>query len=384
MKNTRIVSAILAVALSVCLVSGCNLKKDKTPWQDEAKTLVAEKMDDTNVGKFVIDGVTYDFPMAVKDLTDNGWSFSSDSVGTTNVSAHAWHPSYVTLKNADNKSIDIGVYNNSDEASTIADSTVGEVSISNLRGNAMISGGIDFYGTTFAANGDLGDCAAEGFELALDEIAGNGNVFTKEFVGSNDKNCTATFYFKEYNGNIVLGEVKYECSFSISYTDGSTAMILAVINNDPSQITALDSTMDGQAFVDETRQYLAEDFVYSLGFDFDTLTEEQYARTYEIMNTIYAQTQFSVEDKGYNTLIVFNAPSNLTDVLDVAIQAAAESYEGDLDTALDDPEFLTLVLNSFNADDLTMMPGKSILATSGNYSEDLYSAMYGMLGFDIG
>ena len=45
----------------------------------------------------------------------------------------------------------------------------------------MISGGIDFYGTTFEANGNLGEHAADSFELTLDTVAGNGNVFTKEF-----------------------------------------------------------------------------------------------------------------------------------------------------------------------------------------------------------
>ena len=193
MKKVRIFAAVMAVVMTVGLFAGC--KRNTTPWQEEAKALVAEKLDDSNVGQFVIDGVKYEFPMQVKDFTDNGWKLDPESLGTTIVQPYAWYASYINLRNADNKSIEIAVYNNTDSQSTIAESTVGEVRISNLQGKTMISGGIDFYGTTFEANGNLGEHAASGFELTLDTVAGNGNDFTKEFQGSNGKNCTATFYF---------------------------------------------------------------------------------------------------------------------------------------------------------------------------------------------
>ena len=379
MKKERIIAAVMTVIMTVCLFAGCN--RNKTPWQDEAKTLVAEKMDETNIGQFVIDGVKYEFPMAVKDFTDNGWKFSSESVGTTNVSAFTWHPNYITLKSANNKSIEIGVYNNTEESSTIAESTVGEVRISNLRGNAMISGGIDFYGTTFAANGDLGEHAADGFELELDTVAGNGNVFTKDFTGWNGKTCMATFYFSEFKDNIVLGEIKYECTFEIPYSDAAIGMILAVIKNDPSKVEDLDSTVDGQSFIDDARTYLAEDFVYSLGFELESLTDEQYAKVYAIMDAIYAQTNFTVEAQGYNTLVVFNAPSNLVDVLNAAFGAATEAYGGDIENAASDAEYLNLVLDSFKVEDLEFMPGNSVVVTSGNFTSDVYDVLYYMLGF---
>ena len=381
MKKAGIIAAVIAVVMTVSLFAGCN--RNTTPWQDEARTLVADKMDDTNVGKFVIDGVKYDFPMAVKDLTDNGWNFETDTMGTTHVSGYAWHPSYINLRNANNKTIEIAVYNESEEASTVAESTVGEVRVSNLRGNAMLSGGIDFYGTTFEANGVLGDHAADGFELVLDTVAGVGNVYTKEFKGSNGKNCTATFYFGDYNGSVVLKEVKYECAFKIPYADAALGMILAVANNDPSKVEDLDSSMNGQEFIDEARKHLADDFVYSLGFDFDTLTDEQYQKVYKIMESIYSRINFTVQDKGYNTLIVFSAPTNIADVLNSAIGAASDEYEGDLEDAPSDPEYLSLVLDSFNTDDLEYMPGSSVLVTNDKFSEGIYTVLYAMLGFDV-
>ena len=381
MKKTGIIASVMAAVMTVSLFAGCN--RNTTPWQDEARTLVADKMDDTNVGKFVIDGVKYDFPMAVKDLTDNGWNFETDTMGTTHVSGYAWHPSYINLRNANNKTIEIAVYNESEEASTVAESTVGEVRVSNLRGNAMLSGGIDFYGTTFEANGVLGDHAADGFELVLDTVAGVGNVYTKEFKGSNGKNCTATFYFGDYNGSVVLKEVKYECAFKIPYADAALGMILAVANNDPSKVEDLDSSMNGQEFIDEARKHLADDFVYSLGFDFDTLTDEQYQKVYKIMESIYSRINFTVQDKGYNTLIVFSAPTNIADVLNSAIGAASDEYEGDLEDAPSDPEYLSLVLDSFNTDDLEYMPGSSVLVTNDKFSEGIYTVLYAMLGFDV-
>ena len=381
MKKAGIIAAVIAVVMTVSLFAGCN--RNTTPWQDEARTLVADKMDDTNVGKFVIDGVKYDFPMAVKDLTDNGWNFETDTMGTTHISGYAWHPSYINLRNANNKTIEIAVYNESEEASTVAESTVGEVRVSNLRGNAMLSGGIDFYGTTFEANGVLGDHAADGFELVLDTVAGVGNVYTKEFKGSNGKNCTATFYFGDYNGSVVLKEVKYECAFKIPYADAALGMILAVANNDPSKVEDLDSSMNGQEFIDEARKHLADDFVYSLGFDFDTLTDEQYQKVYKIMESIYSRINFTVQDKGYNTLIVFSAPTNIADVLNSAIGAASDEYEGDLEDAPSDPEYLSLVLDSFNTDDLEYMPGSSVLVTNDKFSEGIYTVLYAMLGFDV-
>ena len=381
MKKVRIIAAVMAVIIAAGVFAGC--KRDTTPWQEEARTLVAEKMDDTNVGKFVIDGVKYDFPMAVSDLTDNGWKFSTDTMGSTQIYSYCWHTSYITLKNDNNKSIEIAVYNDTDSESTIAEATVGEIRISNLQGNAMISGGIDFYGTTFEANGDLGEHAADGFELVLDEVAGNGNVFTKEFTGSNDKDCTATFYFSEYNGNIILSEVKYECSFVISYVDAAIGIILAVTNNDPSAVTELDSTIDGEALVQEYRMYLAEDFVYSLGFEFDSLTDEQYQRVYEIMDVIYEQTSCTVQQVGYNTVVTFNAPTNIDEVLEAAFEVADEEYEGDADDVMADPEYISLVLDAFDAEALELMPGRTVTIYSGDFSGGVYDALYAMLGFDV-
>lgn len=380
MKKARLLAAVMAVVMAVGIFAGCN--RNKTPWQDEAKTLVAEKMDDSNVGQFVIDGVKFDFPMPVKDLTDNGWTFETETVGTTTVQPYSWYSSYIVLKSANKRGIEIAVYNNTDTATTIAEATVGEVRISNLRGNAMISGGIDFYGTTFEANGNLGEHAADGFELVPDEVAGTGNVFTKDFQGSNGKNCTATFYFSEYNGNIVLGEVKYECSFEIPYTDAATGMILAVTNNDPSALSSLDSTIEADEFVTEVRAFLAEDFVYSLGFEFETLTDEQYAKVYAILDAIYAQTSFTVKDAGFNTLIVFNAPTNIDDVISAAFDAASEEYEGDSDEAMSDPEYLNLVLDAFDASALEFMPGRENLVTNAEFIEGVYDSMYYMLGFE--
>ena len=380
MKKARLLAAVMAVVMAVGIFAGCN--RNKTPWQDEAKTLVAEKMDDSNVGQFVIDGVKFDFPMPVKDLTDNGWTFETETVGTTTVQPYSWYSSYIVLKSANKRGIEIAVYNNTDTATTIAEATVGEVRISNLRGNAMISGGIDFYGTTFEANGNLGEHAADGFELVPDEVAGTGNVFTKGFQGSNGKNCTAAFYFSEYNGNIVLGEVKYECSFEIPYTDAATGMILAVTNNDPSALSSLDSTIEADEFVTEVRAFLAEDFVYSLGFEFETLTDEQYAKVYAILDAIYAQTSFTVKDAGFNTLIVFNAPTNIDDVISAAFDAASEEYEGDSDEAMSDPEYLNLVLDAFDASALEFMPGRENLVTNAEFIEGVYDSMYYMLGFE--
>lgn len=380
MKKARLLAAVMAVVMAVGIFAGCN--RNKTPWQDEAKTLVAEKMDDSNVGQFVIDGVKFDFPMPVKDLTDNGWTFETETVGTTTVQPYSWYSSYIVLKSANKRGIEIAVYNNTDTATTIAEATVGEVRISNLRGNAMISGGIDFYGTTFEANGNLGEHAADGFELVPDEVAGTGNVFTKDFQGSNGKNCTATFYFSEYNGNIVLGEVKYECSFEIPYTDAATGMILAVTNNDPSALSSLDNTIEADEFVTEVRAFLAEDFVYSLGFEFETLTDEQYAKVYAILDAIYAQTSFTVKDAGFNTLIVFNAPTNIDDVISAAFDAASEEYEGDSDEAMSDPEYLNLVLDAFDTSALEFMPGRENLVTNTEFIEGVYDSLYYMLGFE--
>ena len=303
-------------------------------------------------------------------------------MGTTTVQPYSWYSSYIVLKSANKRGIEIAVYNNTDTATTIAEATVGEVRISNLRGNAMISGGIDFYGTTFEANGNLGEHAADGFELVPDEVAGTGNVFTKDFQGSNGKNCTATFYFSEYNGNIVLGEVKYECSFEIPYTDAATGMILAVTNNDPSALSSLDNTIEADEFVTEVRAFLAEDFVYSLGFEFETLTDEQYAKVYAILDAIYAQTSFTVKDAGFNTLIVFNAPTNIDDVISAAFDAASEEYEGDSDEAMSDPEYLNLVLDAFDASALEFMPGRENLVTNAEFIEGVYDSMYYMLGFE--
>lgn len=380
MKKVRIFAAVMAVVMTVGLFAGC--KRNTTPWQEEAKALVAEKLDDSNVGQFVIDGVKYEFPMQVKDFTDNGWKLDPESLGTTIVQPYAWYASYINLRNADNKSIEIAVYNNTDSQSTIAESTVGEVRISNLQGKTMISGGIDFYGTTFEANGNLGEHAASGFELTLDTVAGNGNVFTKEFQGSNGKNCTATFYFGDYKENIVLKEVKYECSFEIPYTDAAAGMILAVTNNDPASLSALDSTIEAEDFVKEVRSFLAEDLVFALGFDCENLTEEQYALAYKILDEIYAQTKFGVEDKGFNTLITFNAPTNLDDVISAAFDAASEAYEGDSDEAMSDPEYLSLVLENFDTSALEFMPGRDYLVTNNNFIEGVYAALYYMIGFE--
>ena len=379
MKNVRIIAAVMAVSMAGSVFTGC-LNRNTTPWQDEARTLVADKMDDTNVGKFVIDGVKYDFPMPVKDLTDAGWNFSSESVGTTQMQPYTWHANYITLKNAQNKSIEIAVYNSTDAVSTIAEATVGEVRVSSLRGNAMLSGGIEFYATEFEDYGKLGEHGASGFELDLSEgIGTSDNVYTKTFKGSNGKNCTATFYFgDDSNGKIVLKEIKYECAFKIPYVDAATGIILAVTKNDPSKVEELDSTTDGKEFVGEARKSLADNFVTALGFELEELTDEQYAKVYEILDAIYAKTTFTVQDKGFNTLVVFNAPTNLAEVMSSAISNASDEYDGE---DFSDPDFLDLVLGYFSVDDLEFMPANDVLITNDSFFDGVYTVLLSMLGF---
>ena len=159
-------------------------------------------------------------------------------------------------------------------------------------------------------------------------------------------------------------------------------MILAVTNNDPAALSALDSTIEADEFVKEVRSYLAEDLVFALGFDCENLTDEQYEKAYKILDGIYAQTQFSVQDKGYNTLITFNAPTNLDDVINAAFEAASEEYEGDSDEAMSDPEYLSLVLDNFDTSALEFMPGRDYLVTNSSFIEGVYAALYYMIGFE--
>ena len=58
-------------------------------------------------------------------------------------------------------------------------------------------------------------------------------------------------------------------------------------------------------------------------------------------------------------------------------------YEGDLEDAPSDPEYLSLVLDNFNTDDLEYMPGSSVLVTNDKFSEGIYTVLYAMLGFDV-
>ena len=179
-----------------------------------------------------------------------------------------------------------------------------------------------------------------------------------------------------------MSEVKYECSFEISYVEATQAVLLAVTGNDPAPIDDLDMELGGREFVDDIRANIASEFVYIAGFDIETLTDEQYQKVYKIMDTIYSKTQFSVVDQGYNTLVTFSAPKNLVDVAKVAFEAADEAYEGDPDESMTDPEYLDLFLDAFDAEALELMPGSSYLITSGGFADGVYEVLLYMLGFE--
>ena len=65
----------------------------------------------------------------------------------------------------------------------------------------------------------------------------------------------------------------------------------------------------------------------------------------------------------------------------ISLQISAVTGTGGTDEAMSDPEYLTLVLDSFNADELEFMPGRDVLILNDNFTGGVYNALYYMLGF---
>ncbi|MBP5492291.1 MAG: hypothetical protein J6Y08_05550 [Clostridiales bacterium] len=354
MRKLKTLAALTLVASLSLSLFGCGLikKADKTPWQDEAKTKMADKLDEDNVGHIYLNGQEYDFPMKVSDLLDNGWEYEKDIFKDDKVPSYDWYKYQVDLK-LKKATLTLEVYNDSDEEVLVKDCLVGSLTINSFSGPCMFSGEMFIDGTsgTEIPSGDgIYAFTAEGFEFDDTNTAGNVIRLSKDFHCADGKKCTAVFVLQDSK----LHGVTYECSFTISAADYAAAAINSVIHNDPSYIYAFNAGSDAESYIATFRQYLAEDLVYYIGFDLPTLTEEQYAKLYQYLDIVFANASFTLDGQtagAKETLIIsYHAPDDFDTQVELALTAAAEKYDGELDAnAAADPAFLDLFLDEFLA-----------------------------------
>lgn len=392
MKHIKTLAVVLTAATLCGFAFGCAKKEPETPWQDTAKTMVADKLDVDTMGKFYLDGKTYDFPFRFQELLDNGWVMADPSVGENELEPYGWNKYFVELSKPEYKnkklSLEVAVCNDTKEKALLKNSKVGEVTISgDYAQELMIAGGIGFGTGEFAAATDLNNFVPEGFEFDNTEsINGLGMTkYTKNFKGAEDYACTATFTMSaDESGKYSLDSVRYRCEFGYSVGAAVEALIKATVKSDPSVVEELDPRVNAVEFIPELRKLLATDFIFCSGFNIKEPSEEQLNKVYAIMDAIYICEDVQIAPQDDNTTVVtYSAPSNFSDILNESIQDAATDFKGSLDNATSDPEFLDLVLDKFTGKvgELKIEPGKSYVIDNTKYSEGVYDVLYGMLGF---
>ena len=384
MKGIKRFAAVMAVSVACGIFAGGNKKETDSNWQEEAKTSVADKMDETNIGNFYLEGKMYDFPCTVKELLDNGWKFEDESKASEQIGAYGWYPNIITLENDKNKEITIGVYNESGETMSLSDCKTGELTLNKYLNAAMFSGEMEFRETVLSAKDDIYNYTAEGFEFdQVDDITATNYAFTKNFTSKDGFSCTSKINLEGADNGLVISQVQYRCDFTVSYVEAIIALSNATMNNDASLAKDVDPRLNADETVDTIRNLVAGDFIYSSGFSIPEPTEAELNKVYSIMDYIYGKTSCDYSAKPTETIATYTAPNNLPDVINNAVADAAANYEGDTETAFSDPAFFDLFLDAFisRESELTIVGGPSLIISNDDYVNGVYDLLYGMLGF---
>ena len=384
MKGIKLFAAVMAVSVACGIFAGCNKKDTNSNWQEEARTSVADKMDETNIGNFYLEGKMYDFPCSVQDLLDNGWKFEDQSKADEQITAYGWYPNIITLENDKNKEITVGVYNETGNTMSLKDCKTGELTLNKYLSAAMFSGEMEFRETVFSTKDDIYNYTADGFEFdQVDDITATNYAFTKNFTSKDGFSCTSKINLESADNGLVISQVQYRCDFTVSYVEAITALLNATMKNDASLAKDVDPRINADDTVDTLRQLVAGDFIYSSGFDITDPTEDELNKVYGIMDYVYGKTSSDLTSKPNETVVTYTAPNNLPDVINNAVADAAVNYEGDTETAFSDPAFFDLFLDAFivRESELTITGGPSLIVSNDDYVNGVYDVLYGMLGF---
>ena len=362
MKKSRLVATVLVVSCLLSCISGCGLlkKKNKTPWQDEVRDQMPDKITNENIGSFYLEGHVYSFPCQISEFLENGWDYSNASDKTATVNPHASYQYVVELKltTGKNRLLNIEAYNDSDESCDLKDCYTSSLKMNNYSGNIMIPGDISIQGVYFKSSDEIANYAAE--DVVFTDASSYANGKQTDFKSKDGYSCSVIMVFEKGEQDLELMRLMYSCSFTISVTTYVDATLQAVTKNDPSIINEYDRDNSGERFLESARLYYADTFLYIIGFDFDSLTDELNEKCFQYMDMVFSKAESSVrvaQDSMDSTVmsISYTAPDDFDSIISDIIAELAESYEGDQENLQSDPVFASLFMDALiaKADEFT-------------------------------
>ncbi|MBO4928680.1 MAG: hypothetical protein J5379_10605 [Clostridiales bacterium] len=354
--KSKLLACILALACFASVFTGCGLvnKKNKTPWQDEVKDQIPDKLDKNNMGEFYLEGKMYKFPMKVSEFLNNGWSYEASEDKSAKLLPGLWYDYKIKLNDGNKHTITVEAYNAGEKECSLSDCYVGLLTLDRVSGKVMVPGDISLFNDqcTFNSYDDLKNFAADDV-VFTDQ---NSYDYRKQasFTGAEDYPCKALFVFEPTETPHKMSMIEYECSFTIPVIDYIDCTLKTVTENDPSYVDALDKDNGGADFLASERAYLADYFLYVYGFDLEEIPDDVYENFYKYMDMVYSKTKCQsnlVSENTDTTVVVVNytAPKDFDATASDILSHAAESYEGDIETAASDPVFASLFMEELVA-----------------------------------
>lgn len=334
----KVISTVLATVMLLGVVgaTGCDknmLKKEK--WSDKAVKEVEEELSTKTCTQFYLEGEVYEFPCEVNCFLDNGWEFKDAT--TADKELASWEQSdYIYNLKKDDKLIEVGMTNISDETLPIKDCMVDSLKLYSASGDVMIPSGLTMDDAAFYGNFDEFNEAVDMDDenLTIDEKSKTAHDYTFEFEGDDGYDISVTFnvYHLEYAGNkerMDLLEAEYTCAYFIDYDfcDDLSSTLKAVLENNPSLINPdyIKETPEEYVGFYRSANGIPGLLASMMGFEFDTLTDDQIAMMDSVIAALYDCNSCNMIPVDYEKVTISITYYDFFDICDKAYDMLLES-----------------------------------------------------------
>ena len=325
---------VLFGTILVATLIGCG---NKNAWVNEATEKVGTEITENNTTEFYLNGEVYSFPCEVSDFLDNGWSFmvSTDASETIALGYYCSNP--IKMIDASNNIITVYIHNDTDGEITFKEGSVYQLLLDNKSGNVMVPGGLTFD-TKIESESDIDNYVNKDLDYMVD-----GDDYSYILTADDNVPVSVTYEISDLTSTTAkcyqLTQIRYYYDItgaSYDFVEDTIQTMDAVLLNDPSCMN--EAWLDGctpEEYISDYRGaegYLTWSIVYCMGFDFETITDEQLTMIDDIITLAYENADLSVSPQLDEQNMITGNVCDFDMVVSAAQDALLADYP-DLDTS---------------------------------------------------
>lgn len=368
------VIACILVASTLLGFSACS---STAKWHEEAKNAVADKFAGEDCGEFYLEGEVYHLPCKVSEFLDNGWKFNNNK--ETTINAHDKSEYYYDVSK-DNKTIQLGYTNNTNDTLDIKDAEVDYINLSESSGRVATAGDLELYYQKFNDEDDFFKFLGfkeEDFQSS--KVGTDTTEYTYFYSNADNYDSNVTFKLTKGNdGKFIVDTITYACDYYYDFGAEVEAVVNSIIYDDASYLDPVltmivsdyNGDFDPESYVYGQRSDIADFIIYNLGFDvtFYDLSENDQKVFFEFCQAVFDKIDFECSyDKESNNITFVYSTVDIVPALIESYNEACLSYEGELDeqTWFIDEAFLSHYVNSVDSSySFEMLPEKTFVIDS--------------------